>query len=174
MDGPHGVHDEQIPIGMKLALWYQEMARHHAGFQKAVDDICVGQISGAVGTFAQISPKVEAYVCRKAGLSRRLFPIKSFSATAMHFILPPWRSSPAPWKSLRSKCATCSALKSRKPRSRLPQVKKAHQRCRTNAIRYCPRTFRAWRGSCAPMRWPRWKTCRFGTKEISAILPWSA
>jgi adenylosuccinate lyase len=44
------------------------MARHLERFRKAVDDICVGQISGAVGTFAQISPKVEAYVCKKSGL----------------------------------------------------------------------------------------------------------
>src|SRR3990172_7715132 len=64
----HGVHAEPITFGLKLALWYQEMARNLSRFKKAVDDICVGQISGAVGTFAQISPKVEAYVCRKAGL----------------------------------------------------------------------------------------------------------
>jgi adenylosuccinate lyase len=64
----HGVHAEPITFGLKLALWYQEMARNLARMEKAEDDICVGQISGAVGTFAQISPKVEAYVCRKAGL----------------------------------------------------------------------------------------------------------
>ena len=64
----HGVHAEPITFGLKLALWYQEMARHLSRFRKAVDDICVGQISGAVGTFAQISPKVEAYVCRRSGL----------------------------------------------------------------------------------------------------------
>jgi len=64
----HGVHAEPITFGLKLALWYQEMARNLSRFKKAVDDICVGQISGAVGTFAQISPRVEAYVCRKAGL----------------------------------------------------------------------------------------------------------
>lgn len=64
----HGVHAEPITFGLKLALWYQEMARNLARLDKAVDDICVGQISGAVGTFAHISPKVEAYVCRKSGL----------------------------------------------------------------------------------------------------------
>jgi adenylosuccinate lyase len=64
----HGVHAEPITFGLKLALWYQEIERNLSRFQKAVDDICVGQISGAVGTFAQISPKVEAYVCRRAGL----------------------------------------------------------------------------------------------------------
>src|SRR5919108_3565364 len=64
----HGVHAEPMTFGLKLALWYQEMARNLARLEKAADDISVGQISGAVGTFAQISPKVEAYVCRKAGL----------------------------------------------------------------------------------------------------------
>ncbi|HSF47728.1 MAG TPA: adenylosuccinate lyase [Burkholderiales bacterium] len=64
----HGVHAEPITFGLKLALWYQEMARHRARFRSAVDDICVGQISGAVGTFAQIAPEVEAFVCKKSGL----------------------------------------------------------------------------------------------------------
>jgi adenylosuccinate lyase len=64
----HGVHAEPITFGLKLALWYQEMARNLSRLEKAAEDISVGQISGAVGTFAQISPKVEAYVCRKSGL----------------------------------------------------------------------------------------------------------
>jgi adenylosuccinate lyase len=64
----HGVHAEPITFGLKLALWYQEMARNLKRLERAIDDICVGQISGAVGTFAQVSPKVEAYVCRKSGL----------------------------------------------------------------------------------------------------------
>jgi adenylosuccinate lyase len=68
----HGVHAEPMTFGLKLALWYQEMARNLARLEKAVDDVCIGQISGAVGTFAQIPPKVEAYVCRKAGLKPAL------------------------------------------------------------------------------------------------------
>ncbi|HKY08830.1 MAG TPA: adenylosuccinate lyase, partial [Candidatus Binatia bacterium] len=68
----HGVHAEPITFGLKLALWYQEMERNLGRFQKAVDEISVGQISGAVGTFAQISPKVEAYVCKKSGLKPAL------------------------------------------------------------------------------------------------------
>jgi len=64
----HGVHAEPITFGLKLAIWYQEMERHRWRFRHAVEDICVGKISGAVGTFAQIPPQVEAYVCRKSGL----------------------------------------------------------------------------------------------------------
>jgi adenylosuccinate lyase len=64
----HGVHAEPITFGLKLAIWYQEMERHLLRFRQAMEDICVGKISGAVGTFAQIPPQVEAYVCRKSGL----------------------------------------------------------------------------------------------------------
>jgi len=64
----HGVHAEPITFGLKLAIWYQEMERQLSRFRHAVEDICVGKISGAVGTFAQIPPQVEAYVCRKSGL----------------------------------------------------------------------------------------------------------
>ena len=68
----HGVHAEPITFGLKLALWYQETERNLERFKNAVEDISVGQISGAVGTFAQISPKVEAYVCKKSGLKPAL------------------------------------------------------------------------------------------------------
>jgi adenylosuccinate lyase len=68
----HGVHAEPLTFGLKLALWYQEMERNLERFKNAVEDISVGQISGAVGTFAQISPKVEAYVCKKSGLKPAL------------------------------------------------------------------------------------------------------
>jgi adenylosuccinate lyase len=68
----HGVHAEPITFGLKFALWYQEMDRNLVRLRKAVEDISVGQISGAVGTFAQISPKVEAYVCKKSGLKPAL------------------------------------------------------------------------------------------------------
>lgn len=68
----HGIHAEPITFGLKLALWYQEMDRNLVRLKKAIEDISVGQISGAVGTFAQISPKVEAYVCKMSGLKPAL------------------------------------------------------------------------------------------------------
>jgi len=64
----HGVHAEPITFGLKFALWYAEMERHLERLRRAADEISVGKISGAVGTFAQISPAVEAYVCKKTGL----------------------------------------------------------------------------------------------------------
>ena len=64
----HGIHAEPITFGLKLALWHEEMKRNLARLERAAAEVCVGKISGAVGTFAQISPKVEAYVCKKSGL----------------------------------------------------------------------------------------------------------
>jgi adenylosuccinate lyase len=65
----HGVHAEPTTFGLKLALWYDETRRNLARLQAAVERIAVGQISGAVGTFEHLSPKVEAYVCAKLGLA---------------------------------------------------------------------------------------------------------
>ena len=64
----HGVHAEPITFGLKIALWYEEMKRNLERLQRAAGEVSVGKISGAVGTYAQISPKVEAYVCKKSGL----------------------------------------------------------------------------------------------------------
>ncbi len=64
----HGVHAEPITFGLKFAIWHEEMRRNLARLEAAAGDVAIGMISGAVGTFAQISPKVEAYVCKKAGL----------------------------------------------------------------------------------------------------------
>ncbi len=65
----HGVHAEPTTMGLKFALWFEEIKRNIARLQNAISNISVGQISGAVGTFEHLSPKVEEYVCEKMGLS---------------------------------------------------------------------------------------------------------
>jgi len=64
----HGIHAEPITLGLKFALWYDENNRNIKRIKDAIEIISVGQISGAVGTYEHISPKVEDYVCRKLGL----------------------------------------------------------------------------------------------------------
>jgi len=64
----HGIHAEPITFGLKLASWYDEMRRNLVRLQQAKEVVCVGKISGAVGTYANISPEVENYVCKKLGL----------------------------------------------------------------------------------------------------------
>ena len=55
-------------MGLKFALWYEEVKRNIERLTNAIESISVGQISGAVGTFEHLSPKVEEYVCSKMGL----------------------------------------------------------------------------------------------------------
>ncbi len=64
----HGIHAEPTTMGLKFALWYEETKRNIERLQSAIERISVGQISGAVGTFDHLSPKVEEYVCAKLGL----------------------------------------------------------------------------------------------------------
>jgi adenylosuccinate lyase len=64
----HGIHAEPVTFGIKMALWYDEMKRNLRRMESAPEIISYGKISGAVGTFANIDPKVEEYVCAKAGL----------------------------------------------------------------------------------------------------------
>ncbi|MDQ3194233.1 MAG: adenylosuccinate lyase, partial [Bacteroidota bacterium] len=64
----HGVHAEPITLGLKFALWFDEMNRNIERWKRAVEIISVGQISGAVGTYEHISPEVEKYVCKNFGL----------------------------------------------------------------------------------------------------------
>ncbi|MDD4938892.1 MAG: adenylosuccinate lyase [Candidatus Omnitrophica bacterium] len=64
----HGVHAEPMTFGLKFALWFDEMKRNLERLKLAKEEAAVGKISGAVGTFANIDPEVEAYVCKKLGL----------------------------------------------------------------------------------------------------------
>ena len=71
----HGVHAEPITFGLKMALWHDEMKRNLLRMERAKEAVCVGKISGAVGTFAHIPPSVEEYVCKRLGL--RAAPIST-------------------------------------------------------------------------------------------------
>jgi len=64
----HGIHAEPITFGLKLAVWYSELRRHLKRLKDALDGINYGKMSGAVGTFANVSPKIEARACEKLGL----------------------------------------------------------------------------------------------------------
>lgn len=68
MGRTHGVHAEPTTFGLKCALWYAEMKRNQERFEKAARDVEFGKMSGSVGTFANIPPEVEEYVCEKLGL----------------------------------------------------------------------------------------------------------
>ena len=64
----HGVHGEPSTFGLKMALWYSEIKRNILRLEQAREIISFGAISGAMGNFAHLDPRVEEYVCHKLGL----------------------------------------------------------------------------------------------------------
>lgn len=64
----HGVHAEPITLGFKFALWFEETKRNIERMKRAIENISYGKIAGAVGTYDNVSPFVEKYVCEKLGL----------------------------------------------------------------------------------------------------------
>ncbi|MGE6489108.1 adenylosuccinate lyase [Paenisporosarcina sp. NPDC076898] len=69
MGRTHGVHAEPTTFGLKLALWHEEMKRNVERFEAAAKSIETGKMSGAVGTYANIDPFVEKYVCENLGIT---------------------------------------------------------------------------------------------------------
>jgi adenylosuccinate lyase len=64
----HGIHAEPITFGFKLANWFSETQRNIARFENAAEEMRVGKFSGAVGTFAHLSPELEEEMCARLGL----------------------------------------------------------------------------------------------------------
>ena len=71
----HGMHAEPITFGLKAAIWWDEFERHKRRFAATAEEIRVGKISGAVGTFAHIGPEAEEKICARLGL--RAAPVTS-------------------------------------------------------------------------------------------------
>src|ERR1700724_1444349 len=64
----HGIHAEPITFGLKIANWYSETQRNIARFKSTAEDLRVGKFSGAVGTFAHLTPELEEKICARLGL----------------------------------------------------------------------------------------------------------
>jgi adenylosuccinate lyase len=64
----HGIHAEPITLGLKFALWFDELQRNAKRFREAREEIRVGKMSGAVGTFGHIGPSAEEKICATLGL----------------------------------------------------------------------------------------------------------
>ena len=64
----HGIHAEPITFGMKIALWFDELRRNIARLKSGAEDLRVGKISGAVGTFGHIGPEAEERICERLAL----------------------------------------------------------------------------------------------------------
>lgn len=79
MGRTHGIHAEPVTLGFRFAGWYYEFLRNYGRMESAVEEISVGKLSGAVGTFSNIDPRVEEYVCKKLSLQREKFSTQIIS-----------------------------------------------------------------------------------------------
>ena len=129
----HAIHAEPTTFGVKLAGFYAEFVRNRARLEAARAEVATCAISGAVGTFANIDPRVEVHVAEKMGLTQSR--PRSSRATAMRCFSQPWGWSPVPWSGWPSKSAICSGPSCARRRSFSPRVRRARRRCRTSAIR---------------------------------------
>ena len=125
----HGIHAEPTTMGLTFARFYAEMDRNLTRLRTARSEIATGAISGAVGTFANIDPRVEEHVCEQLGLTPE--PISTQ-------IIPRDRHAAffARSKMSRPKSVICNAPRCWKGRSSSRLGKKAHPRCHTRKIRY--------------------------------------
>ena len=69
MGRTHGVHAEPTTLGLKLTIWYEEMKRNKQRLKSALSNTNIGKISGAVGNYAHMPPKLETLVCDELGLT---------------------------------------------------------------------------------------------------------
>ena len=167
----HGIHAEPTTFGLKLAYAYAEFKRGRERLVAARKEVATCAISGAVGTFAQVDPRVEAHVAKAMGLavepiSTQIIPRDRhamFFATLGVVVLVDGESG------LRPRSAICSAPKSWKWKSFSRPARKARRPCRTSAIRCCRRTSPASPAWCAPTRCRRWRTSCCGTSATSRI-----
>ena len=116
-----------------MALWYTEMKRNLKRFKEVRKEIEVGKMSGAVGTFANIPPEIESYVCKHLGIDTALYQLKHFNVIVtlitLHFAL-----IATSLEKFAVEVRNLQKLKREKLKKHLQKVKKDHQQCRINVI----------------------------------------
>ena len=125
MGRTHGIHAEPVTFGFKILVWYEEIKRHIDRVDRAIDVISVGRISGSVGTYIHLDPRVEVFALQKArARSPRRSRPRSSSATATPRSWASWPSSPRRSKSSPSRSAISSGAKSSSSKSRFTKGQK--------------------------------------------------
>ncbi len=145
----HGIHAEPTTFGLKLAGHYAEFARNLERLRVSRREIATCAISGAVGTFAQIDPRVEKYVADKLGLavepvSTQVIPRDRHAAffSALGVVA-------SGVERLATKSGICSAPRCWRRKNISSRGRRDPPPCPTSAIRCWRKIFAAWRGLCA-------------------------
>ncbi len=131
----HGIHAEPTTMGLTFARFYAEMDRNLARLKVARTEIATGALSGAVGTFANIDPSVEAHVCEQLGLGVEPISTQVIPRDRHAAFFAALAVVGASIENISTEIPICSAPRCWKPRSFSPRGKKAPLPCPISAIR---------------------------------------
>lgn len=169
----HGIHAEPMTFGLKFLLWMDETERNIERLELAKKYISVGKLSGAVGTYSNIDPFVEKYVCEKLGLEPVRLATQVVQRDRHAFYLTTIAVCGASLEKWLRKSVPCSGRTSVKQKNILHLDRRVLPPCRISAIR-----LRAKRSVALPVcsaAMPRLplKMWHFGMNAIFPILPWN-
>lgn len=167
----HGIHAEPMTFGLKFALWMDETERNMERLKQAREFISVGKLSGAVGTYSNIDPFVEEYVCEKLGIKAARLATQVIQRDRHADYLTTIAIIGSSLEKWLPKSATSSAPISAKLKNILRQARKGLRPCRTNATPLPAKKFQVWQGCCAVMPLLPLKTLPCGMNAIFPILP---
>ena len=134
MGRTHGVHAEPTTFGVKMALWYTEMKRNLERFKRVRKEIEVGKMSGAVGTFANIPPEIEAHVCENLGLDTAAVSTQTLQRDRHAYYIATLALISTSMEKFAVEIRNLQKLKQEKLKKLLLKAKKVRQRCHTNVI----------------------------------------
>ena len=167
MGRTHGVHAEPTTLGLKFALWYAEMQRNLDRLQHAHRTIAVGKISGAVGTYANVDPFVERYVCEHMGLEASPISTQVLQRDRHAELMTTLAIIASSLEKFATEVRGLQKTELREWRSRSARGRRAPARCRTSATPSTASRSAAWRASSAAIPSRRWRTSRCGTSATS-------
>ena len=163
----HGIHAEPTTFGLKLLNWYAEIERDTVRFAAAAEDMRVGKLSGAVGTFGHLKPEHEERICARLGLKPAPVATQVIQRDRHAAYISTSPSSAARSTRSPSKCATSSALRSARRRSTSAKSRRARRPCRTRRTPSSASRSAAWRACSAATHKRRWRMWRYGTSATS-------
>lgn len=145
MGRTHGVHAEPTTFGLKMALWHEEMKRNLERFRRAADGVQFGKISGAVGTYANIDPFVEQFVCEKLGTTAAPVSTQTLQRDRHAEYMATLALIATSLDKFATEIRALQKSEFREVEEAFAKGQKARRRCRTSAIRSAARTFPACR-----------------------------
>lgn len=134
MGRTHGVHAEPTTFGVKMALWYTEMKRNLKRFKEVRKEIEVGKMSGAVGTFANIPPEIEAYVCEHLGIDTAAISTQTLQRDRHAYYIATLALIATSMEKFAVEIRNLQKLKLEKSKRHLQKDKKDHQQCHIKEI----------------------------------------